>query len=57
MSTKGSKWLQVYECIRCNHKWVPRKLEKPKRCPKCKNPWDKPSRMVLRELTKLNNSK
>ncbi len=42
MSTRQSKWLQVYECIRCEHQWVPRKLTKPKRCPKCKNPWDKP---------------
>ena len=53
MSTKENKWLQLYEFIRCNHKWFTRKLEKPKPCPKCKNPWDKPSRMALRKTNQV----
>jgi len=36
--------LDGYRCERCGHEWVPRnKAEKPRVCPKCKNPyWDKP---------------
>ena len=33
-----------YQCGRCGHEWVPRdKTQKPRVCPKCKNPyWDRP---------------
>ena len=32
------------KCFRCEHIWIPRDIEeKPKVCPKCKNPyWDRP---------------
>lgn len=35
-----------YRCQRCGHEWVPRdKTQKPRVCPKCKNPyWDRPRR-------------
>src|SRR5256885_1181087 len=33
-----------YRCLRCGHEWVPKnKEQKPRVCPKCKNPyWDRP---------------
>jgi len=36
-----------FECLRCGHKWAPKKIvdepTKPKICPKCKSPyWDLP---------------
>ena len=44
----GMELIEVwgYRCHRCGHTWVPRaKREKPKVCPKCKNPyWDRPRR-------------
>jgi predicted Zn-ribbon and HTH transcriptional regulator len=31
------------QCKRCGYKWIPRKLDKPRECPDCKNRyWDKP---------------
>lgn len=34
--------LPVLKCLRCDHKWSPRRPEKPRICPKCKSPyWDK----------------
>lgn len=30
--------LPVMECNHCGHRWVARQLEKPKYCPRCKNP-------------------
>lgn len=32
--------VQVLECRRCEHKWIPRKVEEPKLCPnpKCHSP-------------------
>jgi Zn finger protein HypA/HybF involved in hydrogenase expression len=33
--------LPQYECKRCNHKWIPRKNNKPIECPFCKSRrWD-----------------
>lgn len=33
------------ECLRCPHKWYPRKPELPKTCPKCRSPyWNTPRR-------------
>jgi Zn finger protein HypA/HybF involved in hydrogenase expression len=29
----------TYECLRCNHKWIPRKPVVPIRCAKCKSPY------------------
>lgn len=34
--------LPVFECLRCGHKWSPKKPEKPLRCAYCKSPyWEK----------------
>lgn len=31
------------KCLRCGAEWLPRKVEKPATCPKCRSPyWDKP---------------
>ena len=37
-------YVQIYKCVRCRHKWIPRKRVKPKKCPKCKNPWESKGR-------------
>lgn len=30
-----------YECIRCEHRWIPRAGQKPRVCPRCSSPyWD-----------------
>ena len=36
--------LEGFECNRCNHKWIPRDInKKPIICPTCKSPyWDTP---------------
>lgn len=35
--------LLEYDCCRCLHHWVPRKAERPKRCPSCTSAyWDTP---------------
>lgn len=31
--------IKQYHCLRCDHKWLPRKLERPRQCPKCKSAW------------------
>lgn len=31
--------LPVFECLRCGHKWSPRKPERPLRCGACKTPY------------------
>ena len=34
--------LKKYKCVRCNHKWFPRKESEPVVCAKCKSPyWNK----------------
>lgn len=34
--------LPILTCIRCSHKWVPRKDIPPKSCPNCRSPyWNK----------------
>jgi hypothetical protein len=40
-----------YHCQRCGHEWVPKnKGQKPRVCPKCKNPyWDRPRKQAVRE--------
>ncbi len=36
--------LPSYACLRCGHTWIPRRADKPRRCPKCKTPyWDTPN--------------
>ncbi len=41
--------LPVYKCLRCDHAWIPRRPDKPRRCPKCKTPyWDTPSSRRVR---------
>ena len=37
-------YVEIHKCVRCKHKWIPRKSSKPKKCPKCKNPWDRKGR-------------
>lgn len=38
--------LQFLKCIRCLHKWFPRRQNLPKVCPKCKSPyWNKKRRV------------
>jgi rubrerythrin len=37
--SKEWKMLKRYECLRCNHKWIPRKDGTPVVCPKCHNPY------------------
>ena len=37
-------YVQIHKCIRCKHKWIPRKSSAPKKCPSCKNPWDRKGR-------------
>jgi len=27
--------LKKYNCVRCNHEWIPRKASKPRVCPNC----------------------
>ena len=31
--------IPVWKCERCGHKWLPRILRRPKRCPLCKSPY------------------
>jgi len=39
--------LPMFECLRCGHKWYPKKPEVPRCCGKCKSPyWNKPRRQV-----------
>lgn len=34
--------IKGYKCERCGHRWVPRRKEYPRVCPRCKSPyWDK----------------
>jgi predicted Zn-ribbon and HTH transcriptional regulator len=40
----GMVSLQGARC-RCGHEWLPRGVERPSVCPKCKSPrWDKPKK-------------
>ena len=33
--------LPKFKCLRCQHSWIPRKVEKPRLCPKCNSAyWD-----------------
>ena len=35
--------LHQFICLRCQHKWHPRKTTIPVTCPKCRSPyWDRP---------------
>ena len=35
--------LPSWYCCRCQHRWIPRKLDHPKRCPSCTSAyWDIP---------------
>lgn len=31
--------LLEYKCLRCKHKWIPRKKKFPRVCPKCHSPY------------------
>jgi hypothetical protein len=46
-----------YRCQRCGHEWVPRdKTQKPRVCPKCKNPyWDRPRKGEAQETGQSTN--
>ena len=40
------------KCLRCNHKWIPKKTEV-RICPKCKSPyWDKPRTLITNKKGK-----
>lgn len=44
MEGRDKKVLELpkWECLRCGHKWVPRREVYPRICPKCKSPyWDR----------------
>lgn len=30
-------FIHELKCVKCGHKWIPRKAEVPKACPRCKN--------------------
>lgn len=35
--------MRFRECLRCLHEWLPKKIGKPIRCPRCGSPyWDRP---------------
>jgi len=39
--------LKKLKCLRCTHKWFPRKEKLPLFCPKCNSPyWNKPRKKV-----------
>jgi predicted Zn-ribbon and HTH transcriptional regulator len=38
--------LPTFHCLRCEHTWIPRKPEKPKRCARCKSPYWETERKV-----------
>ncbi|MFH1307336.1 MAG: hypothetical protein ABIH72_00610 [archaeon] len=39
----GNITLKGFICERCTHKWIPRNLQEPRVCPKCKSPyWNVP---------------
>jgi hypothetical protein len=38
--------LPFFKCKRCGHKWIPRRPQKPKVCPKCKSPYWKKDRIL-----------
>lgn len=47
-----------YQCERCVHKWIARKKQYPKVCPKCKSPyWDSPSKKNKNSQIRKNNGK
>ena len=31
--------LKAITCLRCDHRWTPRNLGKPRVCPVCRSPW------------------
>jgi len=38
------------ECLRCQHKWNPRKKQMPKVCPRCMSPyWNTPRQQPRKE--------
>ena len=41
------------KCTRCEHEWIPRADQGPKRCPVCKSPyWDRPRSAAWGKLAK-----
>ena len=50
------KTITQLQCKRCLYVWLPRSLEKPRRCPKCGSPyWDKPRR-TSSEVKEVNEN-
>ena len=40
--------ISILQCLRCNHKWIPRTFNKPRVCPKCKSAYyDTPRRKPI----------
>ena len=50
--TNPSLTLPQFRCLRCRHRWVPRKPERPRRCAGCGDVnWDRPRNARRREKT------
>jgi Zn finger protein HypA/HybF involved in hydrogenase expression len=46
--------LPEHSCVRCQHRWFPRKQAYPKRCPKCTSAyWDTPTKKEMLELDRV----
>lgn len=43
--TNTTNTVSECKCLRCDHKWMPRKPGRPIVCPECNSPrWDKPKK-------------
>lgn len=40
MSATMKRTIQSLKCRHCSHEWFPRSIIAPKKCPRCKNPWN-----------------
>jgi len=48
--------LPMFECLRCGHRWYPKKPEQPKCCGFCKSPyWNVPSKDASRARRRHTN--
>jgi len=50
--------MEIFRCQKCSHLWSPRREEKPKCCPHCKQyEWDKPLTKKEREAKEEKEQK